>query len=278
MKKKIKLLPLLAIAIAFVGCQQKTVEREIASEKVERIAHLNNDKDAPYCDLSVEFEYLKNSKNLATEAKINSTLIADVFGAKDSKGTVKETIEKYGQNYVDEYTNSLEPLYLEEIKDNNNESVSVYFMYELKNNTKLNQQNEVLISFVNDFYIFTGGAHGVYATTYYNYDATTGEKVEIDDIFKGDYETDLTQAIYNAFKAKDFPNNENSEEVGFFNLKELLTPSTNFNFTEDGIEFIYGIYEIAPYSSGEPRVVVPYNTIKEILNLDNQIVKHFSNF
>ena len=42
---------------------------------------------------------------------------------------------------------------------------------------------------------------------------------------------------------------------------------------EEGILFVYNIYEIAPYALGITSVLVPYDTLKPLLNTDYLIIK-----
>jgi hypothetical protein len=38
-------------------------------------------------------------------------------------------------------------------------------------------------------------------------------------------------------------------------------------FTKDGVRFIYGQYEIAPYAAGMPDFTVPYNKLEKFMKV-----------
>lgn len=88
-------------------------------------------------------------------------------------------------------------------------------------------------------------AHGTYNTTYVNYCISQGKILSLSDVFKPGYERELTNMLRSKLKDRDY---------------DLITPigeigiPTDFEITENGINFIYGLYEIAPYSSGEITV------------------------
>ena len=44
-----------------------------------------------------------------------------------------------------------------------------------------------------------------------------------------------------------------------------MFPSTNFALTDDGIRFVYNIYEIAPYAVGITELTVDYDDLKGIM-------------
>lgn len=96
----------------------------------------------------------------------------------------------------------------------------------------------------------SGAAHGLYSNRYINYDVEGGNLVELSGLFNPGYERTLQPMIVSKLKAtKSQLLAEDSE----------ITVSPNFRITEDGLEFVYGLYSVAPYSDGEPIVsFTPY--------------------
>lgn len=86
-----------------------------------------------------------------------------------------------------------------------------------------------------------GAAHGIHSNSYVNYSVVDKKIISLTDIFKPGYEKTLTQMLREKLSDN----------------KNLLVPTDEvqiphqFRITSDGIDFVYGIYEIAPYSSGE---------------------------
>ena len=65
---------------------------------------------------------------------------------------------------------------------------------------------------------------------------------------------------------------EELEDQGFGPIDEIK-PTENFVIYADSMEFLYNIYEIAPYAYGAISVVIPYETLRPLLNTDYLIVK-----
>lgn len=93
-----------------------------------------------------------------------------------------------------------------------------------------------------------GAAHGIYSTSYVNYCLRHNRIITLPDIMKKGYEKPLTALIRE--KLSD-------NQSLLVSLDEISIPD-QFRITPDGIDFIYGVYEIAPYSSGE--IVVSFHT------------------
>ena len=91
---------------------------------------------------------------------------------------------------------------------------------------------------------YRGAAHGNYAYSYVNVDLKDHSMISLDNLMKPGYKEPLTQLLRNRLADRD-DLLEDIDDVGI--------PS-RFRITADGLQFIYGIYEIAPYSSGEIRV------------------------
>lgn len=89
-------------------------------------------------------------------------------------------------------------------------------------------------------YYIEGAAHSRYASRYVNYSIDDGKILSLTDIFRPGYEKPLTKIL--AERISELPDAYNDAEV--------YIPD-NFYLTNDGITFVYGLYEIAPYSSGE---------------------------
>ncbi len=93
-----------------------------------------------------------------------------------------------------------------------------------------------------------GAAHGMYATTYVNYSLGDNKILSLDDMFKPSYEKKLRKLVKD--KLDERPDVSKDDSISL---------PRNFCVTTDGLSLVYGLYEIAPYSSGEVRVdFTPY--------------------
>lgn len=90
-----------------------------------------------------------------------------------------------------------------------------------------------------------GAAHGLGTSRYLNYDRLTKKIIKLSDVFAPGYEDPLRALLRDKLK----------------NTPDLLVPldsidiPAEFCVLADGMQFNYGVYSIAPYSSGE--IVVP---------------------
>lgn len=88
-----------------------------------------------------------------------------------------------------------------------------------------------------------GAAHGRYRTRYLNYALGKGHVISLDDLFEPGYEKPLLEML----KEKLADNPE------IFSDAQITIPPT-FRITSRGLAFVWPIYDIAPYSAGEPEV------------------------
>lgn len=88
-------------------------------------------------------------------------------------------------------------------------------------------------------------AHGTYSTRFVNYSIAENKILALSDIFSKGYEKPLVELIHEKLA---------EEKVDLIvPMKEVDIPAV-FEVTDTGIRFLYGIYDIAPYSSGEIEV------------------------
>lgn len=100
-----------------------------------------------------------------------------------------------------------------------------------------------------------GAAHGIYATTFLNYSIQKGCILSLNDIFRPGYEEDLVEVLRRKLEAEDLTLLVSPSEIGV---------PADFRITTDGIEFVYGLYEIAPYSEGEVKVEIARYEIEDL--------------
>lgn len=108
-----------------------------------------------------------------------------------------------------------------------------------------------------------GAAHGLYSNAYVNYDVVKGNIITLNSIFAPGYERTLQPEIVKRLKEKHSDLLAEDNEI-------MISP--NFRLTEDGVEFIYGIYSIAPYSDGEPIVAFNPYELSDILSAEGKTI------
>jgi len=142
-----------------------------------------------------------------------------------------------------------------------------YGPYEYDASFQVGRNDGVLLSFVRDFYTFTGGAHG--GTGYWSetYIVESGVLLSASDLFAMPFDEAMDQVclrvvgIMSDEALGDLYDAENPEA----SLKEGWD-SRDFYFTETGIVFLWQEYAIAPYAAGPQIFELPYADVADILN------------
>ncbi|MDE5883245.1 MAG: RsiV family protein [Muribaculaceae bacterium] len=101
-----------------------------------------------------------------------------------------------------------------------------------------------------------GAAHGSYRTAFVNYRVSDGKILSVSDLMRPGYEEKLSNLIRKQLK---------DDKVDLLvPLDEVPIPDV-FEITSNGIRFVYQIYEIAPYSSGEVSVNFDAYELEDVL-------------
>lgn len=127
--------------------------------------------------------------------------------------------------------------------------------YELERSVNVTYNRACIVSLYTDEYQFTGGAHGMTVRTADNWNLRTGRQFALCDLFPGHRNCEqmiLRQIITQI--ARD-------PSSYFDNYRELVMQNfdaSRFYLTRDAVMVYFGLYEIAPYSSGMPVFAIPY--------------------
>lgn len=119
--------------------------------------------------------------------------------------------------------------------------------------------SEKIASINKYLYEYTGGAHGVHGKIYKVYSLSNGERLKIEDILIDVNNLDLIN------KVKEKLLSMADDEESYFNLDGLSLQENNFYITSKGLTFTWGIYEIAPYATGDSEVLFSIDEIMPYL-------------
>ena len=118
--------------------------------------------------------------------------------------------------------------------------------------------SEKIASINEYFYEYEGGAHGVHGKIYKVYSLSNGERLKIEDILIDVNNLDLINKVKEKLLS-------NADEESYFNLDGLSLQENNFYITSKGLTFTWGIYEIAPYATGDSEVLFSIDEIMPYL-------------
>lgn len=98
----------------------------------------------------------------------------------------------------------------------------------------------------------------------YNYDIRKNKLIDFTDLIIDPKKSEKLSSITLAKLKNKYKENISGFDGG---LKDLqLKEDTKFLLNKDGIEILFSQYEIADRPTGEPRVLIPYNEIKDLLS------------
>lgn len=124
--------------------------------------------------------------------------------------------------------------------------------------TLLRQQGPlVAVQLDADFY--TGGAHGSPSSRYLNYDRHAQKLLLLDDVIIDGQRPAFVQAEKEAHQA--WMKAKGIDSSSQWPFKE----TDNFTLAAEGMLIKYSAYAIAPYSEGQPELLIPYAALKGIL-------------
>lgn len=118
--------------------------------------------------------------------------------------------------------------------------------------------SEKIASINKYLYEYTGGAHGVHGKIYKVYSLSNGERLKIEDILIDVNNLDLINKVKEKLLSI-------ADEESYFNLDGLSLQENNFYITSKGLTFTWGIYEIAPYATGDSEVLFSIDEIMPYL-------------
>ncbi len=146
--------------------------------------------------------------------------------------------------------------------------------YEWIQNLKVSYQNAKTINFTHSSYGYTGGAHGLENTLYYNLAKPSYTQLSLKDLFKAGYETELAKIAEQIFRSNEKLSEEDSLSDGYFFDDGKFSLTSNFLITKDGILFTYNPYEIKAYAYGSTDLLIPYQQIQHLIKSDSILAEH----
>lgn len=100
-----------------------------------------------------------------------------------------------------------------------------------------------------------GAAHGMYTYSFVNYSIEHNKILGLSDLLKPGYQTPLTALLRNSL----------SDDHNLLVSTDEVEIPTQFRITPDGLEFLWQVYDIAPYSEGVVKVELSGWDLVELL-------------
>ena len=221
-KQTVSLLVLLLAASGFFFSCGNTVNKnayalEFDSIQVNETVHLFGDTAKPACNLILNVAYASQSSDVRLKDSLNAFFLSACFGDKYMAMTPEEAVKKYTEKYVSDYRNDLEPMYKKDEQDKEDEeSIGAWYSYYKGIESHVQLCNTLILTYRIDYNEYTGGAHGIYMSTFLNLDLKTLSPIRLDDLFEGDYKEALTDLLWKQLMADNNVNTRQElEDMGY---------------------------------------------------------------
>ena len=186
--------------------------------------------------------------------------------------------------YVTVYYPSVKGLTEQSLQDNINTK-----LYDIFTSHRVNLTEEDMISVEDSFHVqmmndlliiqrigydyYFGAAHGMPIKEFYYINIKSGDFYEFQDLVKedGDYINAFSEII-----RKEIERKSKEDEYYFFpDGFQEIDISTKFYITENSLVIYFYPYDIAPYASGFPEFIIPFDTILDYLYTDGDFWRSF---
>lgn len=205
-----------------------------------------------YSSVEVDIEYPFMTGNTQSSSVFNQ-LVEDI--------TVK-IWPQYYQSSLPE--NERKPIWEMELCGDDEEKCNL--RYSLDYEVFYADDNYVSIEFKQ--YWYQGGLHGSYVTFGLNYNMQDSEEIKLHHLFQEDslYLDKLAELSNQGLKDIDCVNQDVTPKDYLFE---------NWMINQVGLEIVFPIYSVAPYTCGEQTVFIPFSSLQETLSESFvRLIKH----
>lgn len=271
-KQTVSLLVVLLAASSFFFSCGNTVNKnayalEFDSLQVNETEHLFGDTAKPACNLTINLTFAAHSSDVRLKDSLNSYFLSACFGEKYMTMTPEEAIREYTEKYTSDYRNDLEPMFRKEEQEEGG-NIGAWYSYYKGIESHVQLCNDLLLTYRIDYNEYTGGAHGIYMSSFLNLNLKTLAPLRLEELFEEEYKEELTELLWKQLMADNkAATRQELEEMGYASTGEL-TPTENFYLDSKGITFYYNVYDITPYVMGAVRITLPYEEITPLMNAE----------
>lgn len=242
MKRLLSFAALLALA---AGCSLKT-----ANYSDDQAIPLEEGR-ADSLILSVSIDYPVKGVGEEALAAFTSGILNAAFDMEDIDPTsVEATAVRYEDNLKDEYFNE---------NGNLPAGEAGILSWEDRVNGYFSGKYKGYDSYMIEYYIFRGGAHGLSTMTPIVFERKTGRIVPEEEFFVDGYREGVAELI-RAHLPEALENDEEALSALF--EPDLVGPNGLYELTDDGVTWYWQPYDIAPYYLGVISVTVPWKELK----------------
>ena len=224
--------------------------------------HIDNNTELPCCSIDINLSYPTGGNTVKTSLnQLQRIFVAALPEGMQESDSPRTAAERFVKNYIAEYQADIKP-YLKKRRHRE----EAWMNYEMSVQSKNLYNAHSFWGFSVEIYTYTGGAHGIYMSTFLNLDLKTLSPIHLGDLFEGDYKEALTDLLWKQLMAdNNVSTRQELEDMGYATTGDL-EPIENFYLDPTGITFYYNVYEIAPYVMGATKITLSYEDITHLMN------------
>lgn len=238
--------------------------------KVEEEAHLQDDSTSPTCKITIDYQYLAESKADSTARRINCSIQANTLGEEYAQLNPEVAIDSFKNTYIANYRKDLIGFYQEDVK--NGGDIPQWYNYEYGLETRFSDGKEGILNCMTETFEYTGGAHPNSWNRWMNFEKSTGKLLTLKDIFTAGTEKPVCEMLLQELIVQMAARMEDSSitsleglrNAGILNTTDLYVPD-NFLLGKDKMTFLYNKYDIAPYAMGTITLSLPYSSLEKYM-------------
>ena len=212
-------------------------------------------KESPQASFLSASIWPKNSNPLGEYLK---TEIKKANGVEKFSGDIGKIFLEQKKDYFKSYQADMKEFKLAELK------ASPYmFSYDAESQMMIVYSSPSILSTALYSYSYTGGAHGMYGTTYQVFDLANKKELKVDNVLNMKDSLKLNVILAKRFREQyKLKPLQSLTEVLF---EDKLSWSDNYFLTSKGIGFNYLPYEIAAFAFGEITIFIPFTELRGML-------------
>lgn len=242
-----------------VGACSSGKDKDIKFETlvVKKHVPLNNGQAKPFCNIDMSIDFVKGDEGYAK--RINSQILQTLF--RLDSVTPKQAVDSFITCYIAQYRDELMPFYVA----GKGKLTQNWYAYSYMLRTSEKNGHKDVLCYTVEKTTLEGGEHQLHTVQCMNFDRRNGMLVTLAGVLKHDCEKQLNKLLLEALMEhfQCTTKDELSKQSVLMN-SEIYVPD-NYLILDDGIEFVYNEFEIAPYEAGTIRLKISNRKLKPIL-------------
>jgi len=252
-----RIIPLIFVVVLLASCDKLGLTEKplsIKNHEIEKKLGDCNSKEGRCLELKLKYPEIENgNENLrnTVNTTIKGFLINSmVMGEEENENVV--TIDTAIIELEEEFRDFIDDL---DFPTPN---------WSIESNIDVTFSDSIYFAISMSNFSYTGGAHPNYYASKKIFNKENGQVLRFLDIVKDT--SGLKKLVESNFRKEvEISPTESLTSAGFWFKNDEFKLPLNIGMTNDGLEFYYNPYEVAPYAQGAIEVILPFNEVEKFL-------------